>query len=254
MKIHLISDLHCDFSPYRNEFPDEADVVVIAGDVAEDIKHLRDICNYNSMHDIIFVPGNHDFYGGSIEVRLMMFAELENECKNLKVLYNQSITIGDVDFFGTTLWSNMNAYPEHQYHMKQWYPVGLSDSRYIYDWDADMMIAEFNLAKRSIEEFLDAPSLNKKVVITHFSPSLNSVHERFKNDVPFNSYWCNSLQTKLITKADIWMHGHVHNVFDYEVFSYETLESCRVVCNPRGYVSKYGIENLEFDPTLILEI
>ncbi len=30
--------------------------------------------------------------------------------------------------------------------------------------------------------------------------------------------------------AHLWMHGHVHDSFDYEV------EGCRVVANPRGYV------------------
>ena len=46
-------------------------------------------------------------------------------------------------------------------------------------------------------------------------------------------------------QPDVWIHGHVHDSFDYEV------GSTRVVCNPRGY----GPENeREFDPALVVVV
>ena len=47
----------------------------------------------------------------------------------------------------------------------------------------------------------------------------------------------------------LWVHGHTHQSFDYRV------RSCRIVCNPRGYVSWSGrTENQTFDPGLTLQL
>lgn len=254
MKIHLISDLHCDFSKYTQEFPD-CDVVVIAGDIGEDPLHLIDICNYNPMHKIIFVPGNHDFYGASFESCMMTYRAIQNDvCKNLVVLQNHHVEIDGVLFFGSTLWSGLNAYGDHYtMKLKQWYEYNISDSRYITDWSAHLMISEHRYAKGKIAEFFDEHPDQKKVVITHFAPSLKSVHESYSGSVPFNSYWCNGFSDGFISSADLWLHGHVHNSFDYNVNEYSE-KQCRVVCNPRGYITSYGEENYNFNPNLILEI
>jgi len=42
----------------------------------------------------------------------------------------------------------------------------------------------------------------------------------------------------------LWVHGHVHNAFDY------TVNQTRVVCNPLGY----SRETNQFNPELIVEI
>lgn len=50
-------------------------------------------------------------------------------------------------------------------------------------------------------------------------------------------------------QADLWVHGHVHESFDYWI------GRCRVVCNPRGYPGRAGqAENARFDPNYVVEI
>jgi len=45
------------------------------------------------------------------------------------------------------------------------------------------------------------------------------------------------------------IHGHTHQQFDYQV------RSCRVVCNPQGYVNWSGrIENKTFDAGLVSSV
>lgn len=253
MKIHLISDLHCDFSKYTQEFPD-CDVVVIAGDIGEDPLHLIDICNYNPMHKIIFVPGNHDFYGSSVEQRMQTFYEIQTEiCKNLIVLQNEFVEVNGVLFYGCTLWSGLDAYAGYAHKLKSWYEYNIADTRYITSWSADLMIQEHFYSHYKMTEFFQRNKGKKKVVITHFAPSLKSVHESYSGSVPFNSYWCNGFSDDFISNADLWLHGHVHNSFDYNVNEYSE-KQCRVVCNPRGYITSYGEENYNFNPNLILEI
>ena len=68
--------------------------------------------------------------------------------------------------------------------------------------------------------------------------------------------------TPLLEKADLWLHGHVHDSLDYQV------DRCRVVANPTGYVKnlssartpdEFEYENprfnlVNFERNLVLEI
>jgi Icc-related predicted phosphoesterase len=45
-------------------------------------------------------------------------------------------------------------------------------------------------------------------------------------------------------KPTAWIHGHVHESFDYRV------GATRVLCNPHGYAS----ENPSFNPSLVVEV
>jgi hypothetical protein len=57
--------------------------------------------------------------------------------------------------------------------------------------------------------------------------------------------------------VDLWLHGHVHDSFDYQV------GRCRVVANPAGYVRNramavsrddFQFENPLFDKTLVIAL
>jgi Icc-related predicted phosphoesterase len=57
--------------------------------------------------------------------------------------------------------------------------------------------------------------------------------------------------------SDLWVHGHVHDGFDY------TVGRTRVVANPAGYIlnrrtaqsrGDFRFENETFDPNLVLEV
>lgn len=61
----------------------------------------------------------------------------------------------------------------------------------------------------------------------------------------------------LLPAVDLWLHGHVHDSFDYQ------LGRCRVVTNPAGYVKNrnhrikaddFEFENQGFCKSLVLEV
>jgi predicted phosphodiesterase len=61
----------------------------------------------------------------------------------------------------------------------------------------------------------------------------------------------------LVEQADVWIHGHVHDSFDYRV------GKCRVVANPGSYAgglkrardpSELVWENPLFDPQKLIEV
>ena len=62
----------------------------------------------------------------------------------------------------------------------------------------------------------------------------------------------NELPAVCFQGVDLWAHGHTHDSFDYRV-DRPGGGTCRVVCNPRGYVRWDGTpENRGFDPERVV--
>ncbi|HKO68156.1 MAG TPA: metallophosphoesterase, partial [Burkholderiaceae bacterium] len=102
MKLNVLSDLHLsvDGLPHpRND----ADVVVLAGDIARP----RESAEWARKFDkpVLYVLGNHEFYGGSIEATA---DELKRLCagSNVHVLDDDEVEIDGVRFLGSTLWTD----------------------------------------------------------------------------------------------------------------------------------------------------
>ena len=87
----------------------------------------------------------------------------------------------------------------------------------------------------------------KTVVVTHHGCHWNSVSPRWRKSLVTAGFA--SDLTPLMTQADLWIHGHTHDSFDYQI------ERCRVVVNPRGYPHHGGgYENRAFNAALVVEI
>ena len=65
MKIRILSDLHREFGP--TPIPSlEADVIIMAGDVATKLNGLPWIHEFRGDIPVAYVCGNHEFYGGRL--------------------------------------------------------------------------------------------------------------------------------------------------------------------------------------------
>ena len=69
--------------------------------------------------------------------------------------------------------------------------------------------------KRWLQEKLDAPFDGKTVVITHMAPSIRSVPDKYAYD-PIAAAYASNLG-HLVAKANVWIHGHTHSSFDYDI-------------------------------------
>ena len=67
MKLNILSDLHLGFGAMDGPVND-ADVVVLAGDVGRPREAIAWALRLDK--PVLYVPGNHEFYGGSIDGRL----------------------------------------------------------------------------------------------------------------------------------------------------------------------------------------
>jgi predicted phosphodiesterase len=243
MKIQLASDLHLEF--LQRDWPGErlikpaadADVLVLAGDIAQGIDALELFKHWPV--PVVYVAGNHEFYGHAIESMRdqMRVAAARHQ---IHLLENESVEIKGVRFMGTTLWTNYRLNRNRtQRQLMEYAQIRLNDhqlircgSRRFTTQDA---LDRHESAHAWLESGLALPFEGKTVVISHHGPHPLSVHPRYAADA-LNSAFVSDL-SPLMPGVDLWLHGHVHDSFDYQI------GRCRVVANPAGYVMNRGWEN-----------
>lgn len=257
MRIHVLSDLHLELSPWQPPKVD-ADLTVLAGDIHSHTHALNWILE-NIEGPVVYVPGNHEFYGAELHgIR----AELKRKAPaNVHVLDNGGIEIHgeteSVRILGSTLWTD---YALHGTGEQM--AVAMREAKHcLLDHECIRCAPHatftpsqaLGLHRESVAWLageLAKPYAGKTVVVTHHLPSMQSVAERFKAS-PLSAAFASNLDY-LVGKADLWIHGHTHDNFDYR------LGNCRVVCNPRGYVrERYEgtkVENRAFKPEMVVEL
>lgn len=127
MKFALASDVHLEFGPVEFKNTDDADVLVLSGDicVAKDLSS-RDSYNIrgesdksNKYHEffenccrefphVVYVMGNHEHYHGDFAKSEETLRNHLGYLKNLHILEKSAIEFDGVVFLGGTLWTDMN--------------------------------------------------------------------------------------------------------------------------------------------------
>lgn len=235
MKVQVASDLHLEL--LGKLFPGErlispahdADILVLAGDIANGIEAVEMFKNWPV--PVLYIAGNHEFYGHSLE---QMRMDLRNAAAGTHVTFldNAIKDFGSVRFLGTTLWTDYRLELNRtQRQLMESAELRVSDHFRINcsggKFTAERALVEHELSRAWLKDELNSPYDGKTVVITHHGPHRLSINRRYVGN-PVNAAFASDL-SELLPKADIWIHGHVHDNFDYNVCG------CRVVANPRGY-------------------
>lgn len=96
-----------------------------------------------------------------------------------------------------------------------------------------------------LEKNLSESKSKVNIVVTHHAPSIQSIPEKYRNDLVSAAYTSNLEDFILRIQPNLWIHGHIHEAFDYYI------GPTRVICNPKGYPG----ENADgFKDNLIVEI
>ncbi len=242
MKILIYSDLHLEFRGFERPQAD-ADVVVLAGDISVRGRGVV-WANENFRCPVIYVCGNHEFYGGHLSRTLEKMRGAAAE--HVHILDNQSLIIGDVRFLVATAWTDYTSTGDYRAAMREcaeW----MTDFKRIRTGEGYSKLRPVDLIAKNISsrEFLatelkqDFPG--KTVVVTHHCPMqavAGNGHEGHLAAAYFN-HW-----DDLVAQADAWIFGHTHQAIDTVV------AGCRVVSNPRGYPG----ESSGFTPDFTIEI
>ncbi len=247
MKIHLLSDLHSEFEDF-NYTANDADVVVLAGDVNLGTKGVEWIVEKIKDKPVIYVLGNHEYYKNAYPKLVQKIRDVAAGT-NVHLLENESIEIGEVRFHGATLWTDFELFGspriagyECQQVMNDFKKIRRDPS-----YAKLRSIDVHKIHKKSIawlESSLSSSTNKINIVVTHHGPSLQSVPEFYQEDIITSAYVSDLEQFIKKMKPDYWFHGHLHKSSDYNI------DNTRVICNPKGYPDE---PNYQFDPQLVIE-
>lgn len=249
MKIRLLSDLHLEGNRFYYDYAGE-DLVVLAGDIHTQARHEFILDQIPTAVQILFVPGNHEYYGAVFETANQYFKELENKYSNFKFLNNDCISIRDVDFFGGTMFTDMRLHGDVEKASRN-AKMGIADFSWISRqtladaerlWDPADHIEQHKLYCERLQTWLEFPA-EKRVVISHFVPHPDGSDPKFAGSA-LNPYFISNME-QYMSDVDVWLYGHTHHSCD------KIINGCRLVCNPHGY----GSENKSgFKRDLIVEV
>lgn len=128
MKIAYCSDLHLEFGDLQIKNTENADVLVLAGDimVARDVKEyvpnkLEGFMEFRSerFHEfmrqaaeefphVIYIMGNHEHYHGDFAKTVNVIRSAFAYLPNVHVMDRELLKVGDVSFICGTMWTDMN--------------------------------------------------------------------------------------------------------------------------------------------------
>ena len=239
MKIHLMSDLHLEF--YKNDgqsFLDtlkgDAFVCVLAGDIttAKNPNRLRTVFETCSKvyPYTIYVPGNHEIYGTTLENAWNNINEAKLGLDNVFALHCFSVTINGYRFIGDTAWFRDD-------------PLNVIWENCISDFSQIKNYRKWVYKEQELfERYLNKNLQEGDILVTHHLTTPLSIASRFKNEETNRFFLCDYSELILERKPLLSLHGHTHDTFDYK------LGDTRVVANPKGYI---GENRGKYEPKLI---
>lgn len=252
MKAWIFSDLYVELGGLQEDLQiPPADVCICAGNVMtgelrESVRWLGDrISHYMP---VIMVPGNREYYRGSLDEGFVLGVELATKYPNLHVLDKDSVDLRGVRFVGATLWTDFDLFSDRRNsmkiagtHVEDFRRIELS--RHPRRRLSPRKSAGMHLqAKQKISEILHRGYHGPTVVITHHAPhqsllaadALSPAHASVLDDIMERF------------QPNLWVHGHLPNRCDYYV------NRTRVLSNPRGHLP--DLLAPRFDPSLLIEV
>lgn len=227
MRVQLLSDLHFEFHRDGGQAfvesmePDGIDVLVLAGDIAVGegiVSALDRVCRHYVDATVVYVHGNHEYYGTSREA---VFAHTRRACDahaNLRWLDCEAVEVAGHRILGAPLWFRDA-------------PEAAPFKRAMTDFSVIEGFESWVYADNArAVDFLDRELRPGDVVVTHHLPSQRSVSPHYVGH-PLNPFFVCDLESLILDRAPAyWLHGHTHDSVRYN------LGATTVLCNPFGYV------------------
>lgn len=227
MKVQILSDIHVEFHGdggrafVESRDPRGVDVLIVAGDLAlardESLERTIEGLCARYPH-VIFVAGNHEYYGTNRQRVTDVLEGLEDRLRNFSWLEDGDIVVGGQRFVGSTLW-----FPRHPDGNDAVYTRFLNDFQRIErfeEWVYDV--------NRASAAFLAAVVRPTDIVVTHHLPHPACNHAKWAND-PLTRFFVSPLPDELVSRPRLWVFGHTHDSM------WTTIGGCRMVSNPFGY-------------------
>jgi len=250
MRCHYMSDLHLEAQPFRHQLP-SGDVLIIAGDLCHataldpertdpySVKQRERVLRFiedatKAFAHVILVAGNHEHYGGVFEDTVFL---LRKHLAGVAVLDEQCVEIGGINFFGTTLWTDLADRDEvaserirrgmGEYFFAKTRRANDNGQTVLTKLLPADTLAAHDRARTALG-LLAATADRPTVVVSHHAPSLkglNPLHVGNGLDGAFASNLDDVIAG--MTSTPFWVHGHTHIRRKYRIGSTTVLANCR---------------------------
>lgn len=249
-KYFVVSDLHLEFrtgqeDKYWEAFPEHrgCKVCLCAGDLtsfglpeAIVTKHFVRLCN--RFEKVIYVPGNHEYYGSyTADVERKLRALEYNLGSALKILWSGEPYVFDGQrFVGDTMW-----FPDRpEVHI---YRRMINDSvqiKGLFPWCFTKSHLFLSWIRQHLQE--------DDIVITHHIPTDADTHPMWKASQT-QPYFLNIDTDRYLAEANTikpkaWIYGHTHDKHHFHV------GRTQFICNPVGYPGERGYLPEAAEPAL----
>ncbi|WP_316824447.1 metallophosphoesterase [Pedobacter miscanthi] len=252
MKFQYCSDLHLEFSQNAkflksNPIIPKGDILLLAGDIVQfdQIEKHKDFFNYISDHfsASYWVPGNHEYYCSNISHRSGKF--IESIQRNVTLLNNSTVEIGNTRLIFSTLWSNISQGKE------KYIRRGMSDFHLIQDDGNSLSVKKYNaLHSQSvsyIENIIEQEYVGNTVVISHHLPTFRHYPPQYLGSALNEAFATDLDELVKTSRADYWIYGHHHQ----KVSGFKIGETT-LITNQLGYVSHN--EHGQFNTSQCIEL
>lgn len=235
--VHYVSDLHLELNKSVEVPKVSADFLILAGDISSYTERER-ILDYldgcPSFGKVIYVLGNHEFYGGiSYEVLRKDLWPSWFSKNGIELLDNSCVEYEGIKVAGTTLWTDFNRGAAAEFCRRR-----LADYSKIGGFSISTCYYTHLEAKSFIEQNLDSD-----LIITHHCPKFFE-HSRYPADELTYAFCSTDLpESWFELKHTKWIYGHTHD---------NTQHHERIFTNQYGYF--FEKEQSKFSTQIILEI
>ena len=261
-----MSDLHLEFAPIEITNTDNADILVLSGDILVADRFTRSeaspyflqaqgwvtwfeaVC---AQYDRVFyVLGNHEHYFGRFDLTTSVLDNALGHIQNLYILDNECIEYKGLAIVGTTLWTDFDGSPVKAAAVQ----YALNDYKCIQRPGYQKLRPSDTVAYHmAAKQLIDAAAQGDKpvLVFSHHAPSYRSATPQYRGD-QLNPGYMSHMDQFILDRPRIhlWTHGHVHSSHRYKI------GNCLVAANPRGYAHKNreGQENEQFVASFCINI
>jgi len=272
MKIAYCSDLHLecfqqdfhstkmvDIKKYMPETPKHpdirnnvgADLLLLAGDIVPfsqflEIKFHDDffILAAKEYKNVVWIPGNHEWWGSLLKQDVI--TKVQDKLSSLGIDNVHLVECGQHTFDGVTilaatLWTSLNkncpvVCHEVMFGMNDYGKIKTDAfggvSSIIPEDTYNKFVQHHKFIEDTLSDMVSDSPKTPIVVMTHHTPSVNSIPEKYRARFSSMNYaYFSDLEYMACINPNLkyWVHGHCHDEVDYDMLG------ARVVSNPHGY-------------------
>ncbi len=234
MVFQYLSDLHFEQPANRaylrsNPLRPVADTLLIAGDLMplnciDRFSNFLDFLSSN-WKSVIWVPGNHEFYGHDLSE--FEAPRIENIRQNILLCHRSSVQIHDIKVLGCTLWSciDKNNQPLIERSLQDFNKINWKNRR--------LTVEDYNSMHKKDLEFLKESNIDSStIVISHHVPTLENYPKKYEGSSLNQAFVSDNSAVIKTSMSPYWIYGHHHaNTQSFK------LGQTMVMTNQLGYVA-----------------